>query len=196
MKLARSFRLPNLQNLQNIRLENPLPRLRWGAYRALDRMGQLGAIELALLVAIGGYYAAYQMPRGEALEQQKTELRAEMKRLKPHAHKVDNSPAAKLRSMLNADPAAQKLAVFEALKQYGMDAKESTYRKDDEVKGKLERWSMSIAMTGRYSDLERALHVFGEQPLLRIDALSMERPRIEDDTLNISLRISLLGADS
>jgi hypothetical protein len=193
MKLARSFRLPQVQNL---RLENPLPRLRWGAYRALDRMGQLGAIELALLLAIGGYYMAYQMPRAEALLQEKATLRAEIKSLKPRAHKVDHSPAAKLRSMLNADPAAQKLAVFEALKQYGLDAKESTYRKDDEVKGKLERWSMSIAMTGRYSDLDRALHVFAEQPLLRIDALSMERPRIEDDTLNISLRISLLGADS
>jgi Tfp pilus assembly protein PilO len=193
MKLARSFRLPQVQN---VRLENPLPRLRWGAYRALDRMGQLGAIELALLVAIGGYFVSYQMPRGDALAQEKTELRAELKKLKPQAHKVDNSPAAKLRGMLNSDPAAQKLAVFEALKQYGMDAKESTYRKDDEVKGKLERWSMSITMTGRYSDLDRALHVFAEQPLLRIDALSMERPKIEDDKLNINLRISLLGADA
>jgi Tfp pilus assembly protein PilO len=193
MKLARSFRLPQVQN---VRLENPLPRLRWGAYRALDRMGQLGAIELALLVAIGGYFVSYQMPRADALAQEKTELRAELTKLKPQAHKVDNSPAAKLRGMLNSDPAAQKLAVFEALKQYGMDAKESTYRKDDEVKGKLERWSMSITMTGRYSDLDRALHVFAEQPLLRIDALSMERSKIEDDKLNISLRISLLGTDA
>jgi hypothetical protein len=186
-------RVRQRRSLTSPAADNRLPRLRWAAHRTLERMGRLGVAALALLVAILAFDFAIQMPRAVALSQDKA---SQLAQLKPQPHAADRSPAARLRTMLDGDPSAQKLALFETLRQYGIEVRESTYRKDDEVKGKLERWSMDIAMKGRYADLAHALHVFADEPLLRVDALTMARSRIEDDKLDISLRISLLGGDS
>lgn len=186
-----------LNRLRAMPADTILQRARWSSRRLQERMGPLGLGAAALLIAGLAYCFAVQMPLTRALAEDKIRLTQDIAKLKSSSRgPVDTSPAARLRDRLNGDSSAQKLGIFETLKQYGLEARESTYRKDDEVKGKLERWSMNIAMTGRYADLIRALHVFAEQPLLRIDAVTLDRQRIEDDKLNIGLRISLLGAES
>jgi hypothetical protein len=191
MKLPRQLR-----SLTALSVDNPLPRLRWASHRMQDRLGGLGIAALAVLAVVCVYYFAIQMPRAASLVQDKADLTRQLAALGSQPARAGQSHADRLKAMLDGDTSTQKLAVFETLHEYGIDARESTYRKDDEVKGKLERWSMNIAMTGRYSDLIHALHAFADQPLLRIDALTLDRPRIDDDMLNITLRISLLGADS
>ena len=191
MKLPRPLR-----SLTAWSVDNPLARLRWASQRLQDRLGGLGLAAFAALALVCVYAFAIQMPRAKSFVQDRADLTRQLAALGSQPARAGQSPADRLKTMLNGDTSMQKLAVFETLHRYGMDARESTYRKDDEVKGKLERWSMNIAMTGRYSDLIHALHAFAAQPLLRIDALTLDRSRIEDNTLNITLRISLLGAES
>ncbi|WP_157378451.1 hypothetical protein [Burkholderia ubonensis] len=182
--------------LSAARIGNPIPRARWILQRTADRLQPPGMAALAVLIAAAVYQFAIQGPRAAELASDRAGLAQTLAKPATQANMRAQSPADRLKAMLHGDPAAQKLAVFDTLRQYGVDARESTYRKDDEVKGKLERWSMNIAMTGRYADLVQALKVFAAQPLLRIDVLTLERPRIEDDTLNVDLRVSLLGAES
>lgn len=177
-------------------VDNPVTRLRWTMQRMQDHLGVLGVAGIAVLAATLGYALMVQAPQLDSLRDERARLAAQLMRTRPLGRGGERTPAAHLTAMLSGDTSEQRLAVFETLHQSGMVVRKSVYRKDDEVKGKLDRWSMNITMQGRYSDFAQALHTFAEQPLLRIDALTMERAKIGNDTLDVDLRISLLGADS
>ncbi|WP_207001679.1 hypothetical protein [Trinickia mobilis] len=183
-----------LRSLASLRVGNPLPRLRWHLQHGADRLGRTGVVLAALAVGAAGWQLLVQEPHLRQLADERQALTADLARLAkvPRQEAPGDELGAELRKV-NAN--MQKLQVFETLKKYGIDASESTYRQDAEVKGKLARWTLGITATGRYADLSRALQALSQQRFLRVESVTLTRPRIEDVTLNIGLRVSLLGAE-
>ncbi|MFC5475721.1 hypothetical protein [Paraherbaspirillum soli] len=175
-----------------IKIGNPLPRLRWHAQGVLERIGRNGVLAAAAALGLVAYQGLALLPEGQALQQEQQTVTADLAKLSrapaPTAEATQTAAA-----LLGANISARKLIVFELLRQYGLDVSDSTYREDEEVKGRMARWTLNVVASGRYSDLSRALTALQAQPLLRLDAVSLERQKIEDTLLSMKLRLSLLG---
>ena len=90
----------------------------------------------------------------------------------------------------------QAYSIFQILSQRGMDRKHATYRREVEMKGKLRRLTISIALSGSYVGLREAMREIADQPMVRIEGVSIERDRIDSATVTADLRVSLLGPDT
>ncbi|MCA8165916.1 hypothetical protein LGM96_01165 [Burkholderia gladioli] len=171
----------------------PLARLRWRAYRLARQLGWIEALACLVVLALPVHHVALSVPERERLAQRGAELKQALAADAPAPRSVGRISLEDLRKT-NTDE--QAYFVFDTLARHGLHRKSATYRRDSEVKGALERLSIGIALTGSYEGLRGALRVIAEQPLLRIEQLTIERKDIDDTRLEIGLGVSLLGPDT
>ncbi|KAF1029352.1 MAG: hypothetical protein GAK40_00527 [Burkholderia plantarii] len=170
-----------------------LARVRWQLGRALPRVGLIEVLACVAVLAWPLYQWRVAGPERDRLELQRAGLSrtlAAMSRPQAVHERITLDDVQRMRT------AEQAYFVLDTLERNGLQRNAVTYRRDSEVKGRLQRLSIGIAMSGRYMDLRRALRTLADQPLLRVEALSIERKTLADTPLDIHLSVSLLGPDA
>ena len=67
------------------------------------------------------------------------------------------------------------------------------YQGEDTIQGRLRRTSVDITAVGSYQDLSAGLRKLTDEPLLRLESLSLDRQRPENMLVNVKMRLSMLG---
>lgn len=184
-----------MTNLKAIDLTTLAARLRWSAYAASRKLGVPGLVAGGVVVALLGAHALYLQPDGERLEAGRDALAAELARMPKPAGNAGNGGMT-LQQVQQLRISEQAYSIFQILAQHGLDRKHATYRREDEAKGKLRRLTISIALTGSYVGLREAMREIANQPMVRIEGVSIERDRIDNASVGADLRVSLLGPDT
>ncbi|MXN73478.1 hypothetical protein GR157_01850 [Burkholderia sp. 4701] len=184
-----------MTNLKAIDLTALAARLRWGAYAATRKLGVPGLLAGGLVVALIGVHALYLQPDGEHLEAERDARTQELAAL-PKPGKKAGVDGMTLQQVQQLRSSEQAYSIFQILSQRGMDRKHATYRREVELKGKLRRLTISIALSGSYVGLREAMREIADQPMVRIEGVSIERDRIDSANVNADLRVSLLGPDT
>ncbi|EMN1932186.1 hypothetical protein RVV18_006693 [Burkholderia ambifaria] len=184
-----------MTNLKAIDMTALAARLRWGAYAAARKLGAAGLLAAGLVVALVGAHALYLQPDSERLEAEHDARTKELAALPQVARKA-GADGLTLQQVQQLRSSEQAYSVFQILSQHGMDRKHATYRREVEVKGKLRRLTISIAMSGSYVGLREAMREIASQPMVRIEGVSIERDRIDSANVSADLRVSLLGPDT
>lgn len=184
-----------MTNLKAIDLTALAARLRWGAYAAARKLGVPGLVAGGLVVALVGVHALYLQPDSEHLEAERDARTAELAALPKPGGKAGDGGMT-LQQVQQLRRSEQAYSIFQILAQRGLDRKHATYRREAEVKGKLSRLTISIALTGSYVGLRDAMRQIANQPMVRIEGVSIERDRIDSASVSADLRVSLLGPDT
>ncbi|KVO04807.1 hypothetical protein WK05_03615 [Burkholderia ubonensis] len=184
-----------MTHLKAIDMASLAARLRWGAYAAARRLGVPGLLAGGLVCGLLGAHALHLQPEGERLDAERAARAQELAALpKPGAKTRDGGMT--LQEVQQLRSSEQAYSVFQILAQHGMERKHATYRREVEAKGKLRRLTIGIAMTGTYAGLREAMRAIANQPMARIESVSIERERIDSPNVNVELRVSLLGPDT
>lgn len=170
-------------------------RAGWCAYAVRRRLGVFGLCAAAVLAALPVVHALHLQPEAERLAGVRAESRKALAAL-PKPDDVKGAAGMTLHDVQKLQVSEQAYSLFEILKKNGVDRKNATYRRDVEAKGKLRRLTIGIVATGPYAGLREALRVIADQPMVRIESVSVERDRIDRPTVDVNLRISLLGPDT
>ncbi|MBN3004691.1 hypothetical protein JW897_13175 [Chromobacterium alkanivorans] len=165
-------------------------RLRWHRQALACRLGRCGRLSLAACGLLLAYGALVQEAQQADLQQRRQELSAPARAQPATAAGRERQWQAQLRLAL----APRKLALLEQLRQSGLSVSEASYREDAEAGGALRRVTVELSASGRYPELTAALGALTAQPLLRLEALTLERARTDTATLSMRMRFSLLGA--
>ncbi|AZQ51000.1 hypothetical protein [Burkholderia cenocepacia] len=184
-----------MTNLKAIDTTALAARLRWSAYAATARLGVPGLLAGGLVAALIGAHALHLQPDGERLEAERSARAAELAAL-PKPGKQAGAGGMTLQQVQQLRSSEQAYSIFQILSQRGMDRKHATYRREVEMKGKLRRLTISIALSGSYVGLREAMREIADQPMVRIEGVSIERDRIDSATVTADLRVSLLGPDT
>ncbi|WP_227107104.1 GspMb/PilO family protein [Chromobacterium rhizoryzae] len=164
-------------------------RLRWHRQTLACRLGRGGRLSLAACGLLLVFGALEQETRQADLQQRRQQLSAPTPALPATAGR-ERQWQAQLRLAL----APRKLALLEQLRQSGLSVHEASYREEAEAGGALRRVSVELSASGRYPELMAALGALTAQPLLRLEALTLDRARTDAATLSMRMRFSLLGA--
>lgn len=164
-------------------------RLRWHRQALACRLGRGGCLSLAVCGLLLAYGALVQEAQQADLQQRRQQLSAPLRAQPPATAGRERQWQAQLRLAL----APRKLALLEQLRQSGLSVLDATYREEAEAGGALRRVTVELSASGRYPDLMAALGALMSQPLLRLEALTLERARTDTATLSIRMRFSLLG---
>ncbi|WP_321790388.1 hypothetical protein [Burkholderia pyrrocinia] len=184
-----------MTNLKAIDTTALTARLRWSAYAATRKLRVPGLLAAGAVVGLLGLHAFYLQPDGARLDSTRDALAKELAALpKPGPKAGDGSMTLKDVQQLHSSEQAYSL--FEILTQNGLERKHATYRREVEVKGKLRRLTISMAMSGSYVGLRNALRTIADQPMVRIESVVIEREKIDSPVVNVDLRVSLLGPDT
>ncbi|TCW87224.1 hypothetical protein C5O80_04665 [Burkholderia sp. SRS-46] len=184
-----------MTNLKAIDLTALSARLRWGAHAAARRLGVPGLLAGGLVVALAGAHALHLQPEGERLETGHAARTKELAALPKPGPKASGDGMT-LQQVQQLRSSEQAYSIFQILTQRGMDRKHATYRREVEAKGKLRRLTISIALSGSYVGLREAMREIANQPMVRIEGVSIERDRIDSANVSADLRVSLLGPDT
>lgn len=176
-------------------MHSAVHRMRWHMHRLLGQAGWMGNAALALAVLLIAWQIGMQAPRRAALLQAQQSLHETLQRLQQAAANAAQ-PAQSGAGVLGSDIEGRKFVIFELLKKRGLQVDSATYRKDDEMNGKLHRWTLTISAHGRYLDLARSMAALREQAMVRVHDVSIERGKIETGQLKIHVRLSLLARPS
>ena len=184
-----------MTNLKAIDTAALAARLRWVAYAAARKLGVPGLLAGGLVVALVGAHAFYLQPDGEHLEVERDARTTALAALPKPGQKAGDGgmTLAQVKQLRSSE---QAYSIFQILSQRGMERKHATYRREVEVKGKLRRLTISIAMSGSYVGLREAMREIADQPMVRVEGVSIERDRIDSANVNADLRVSLLGPDT
>ncbi|MGU3781973.1 hypothetical protein [Burkholderia metallica] len=184
-----------MTNLKSIDLSALAARMRWSAYAASRKLGVPGLVAGGLVVALVGAHALHLQPDSERLETDHAELAAQLAALPKPAGKAGDGGMT-LAQVQQLRSSEQAYSIFEILSRHGLDRKHATYRREAEVKGKLRRLTIGIALSGSYVGLREAMREIVNQPMVRIESVSIERERIDSTVVTADLRVSLLGPDA
>ncbi|MGU7779878.1 hypothetical protein [Burkholderia sp. PU8-34] len=184
-----------MKNLKSIDMTALAERLRWGAYAAARKLGMPGLVAGGLVVALVGVHACYLQPGAEQLEAERDARTKELAALPKPGQKAGDGGMT-LQQVQQLRSTEQAYSIFQILTLHGMERKHATYRREIEVQGKLRRLTISVALTGSYVGLREALREIAEQPMVRIEGMSVERDRIDSTNVIADLRVSLLGPDA
>ncbi|MEN2469823.1 hypothetical protein [Burkholderia sp. GS2Y] len=184
-----------MTNLKAIDTAALAARLRWGAYAAARKLGVPGLLASGMVVALVGAHAFYLQPDGEHLEAERDARTTALAALPKPGQKAGDGGLT-LQQVQQLRSSEQAYSIFQILAQRGMDRKHATYRREVEVKGKLRRLTISIAMSGSYVGLREAMREIADQPMVRVEGVSIERDRIDSANVSADLRVSLLGPDT
>lgn len=165
-------------------------RLRWQRQTLACRLGRGGRLSLAASGLLLVYGALVQEAQDTDLQQRRQQLSAPLRAQQSTTAGRERQWQAQLRLAL----VPRKLALLEQLRQSGLSVSEASYREDVEAGGALRRVSVELSASGRYPDLMAALGELAAQPLLRLEALTLERPHTDTEALSMRMRFSLLGA--
>lgn len=184
-----------MTHLKAIDMASLAARLRWGAYAAARKLGVPGLLAGGLVCGLLGVHAFHLQPAGEHLEAERDARTKELAALpKPGQKARDGGMTLKeVQQLRNSE---QAYSLFQILSQHGMERKHATYRREVEAKGKLRRLTISMALSGSYVGLREAMREIANQPMARIDSVSIERERIDSPNVNADMRVSLLGPDT
>ncbi|VBB14474.1 hypothetical protein [Burkholderia stabilis] len=184
-----------MTNLKAIDTTTLAARLRWGAYAATRKLRAPGLLAAGAIAGLLGVHALYLQPDSARLDATRDALTKEFAALpKPGAKAGEGGMTLKDVQQLRSREQAYSL--FEILLQNGMERKHATYRREAEVKGKLRRLTINMAMSGSYAGLREAMRKIADQPMVRIESVSIERDKIDSPDVNVDLRVSLLGPDT
>ncbi|EDT38109.1 hypothetical protein [Burkholderia ambifaria] len=184
-----------MTNLEAIDMTALAARLRWGAYVAARKLGMPGLLAGGLVLALLGAQAFHLQPAGARLEAERDARTQELAAL-PKPGRKAGSGGMTLQQVQQLRSSEQAYSIFQILSQHGMDRRHATYRREVEVKGKLRRLTIGIAMSGSYVGLREAMREIADQPMVRIDGVSIERDRIDSANVTADLRVSLWGPDT
>jgi hypothetical protein len=184
-----------MTNLKAIDLTTLVARLRWGAYAATRKLGMPGLVAGGLAVALVGAHALYLQPDAARLEAERDARATELAAM-PKPDRKAGAGGMTLQQVQQLRSSEQAYSIFQILAQRGLERKQATYRREAEVKGKLRRLTISIALNGSYVGLRDAMREIANQPMVRIEGVSIERDRIDSATVTADLRVSLLGPDA
>ncbi|MBN3751100.1 hypothetical protein G3N96_37800 [Burkholderia sp. Se-20373] len=184
-----------MTNLKSIDMTALAERLRWGAYAASRKLGMPGLVAGGLVVALIGVHACYLQPGAEQLEADRDARTKALAALPKPGQKAGHGGMT-LQQVQQLRSTEQAYSIFQILSQHGMDRKQATYRREVEVQGKLRRLTINVALSGSYVGLREAIREITQQPMVRIEGLSVERERIDSPNVIADLRVSLLGPDA
>ncbi|AKM02847.1 MULTISPECIES: hypothetical protein [Burkholderia cepacia complex] len=170
-------------------------RLRWGRYVATRKLGVPGLLAAGAVVGLLGLHALYIQPGGTRLDATRGALAKDLAALPKPGPKAGDSGMT-LQDVQQLRSREQAYSLFEILSQNGLERKHATYRREAEVKGKLRRLTISIALSGSYAGLREAMRKIADQPMVRIESVTIEREKIDSPVVNVDLRVSLLGPDA
>ncbi|WP_414448999.1 hypothetical protein AB4851_06935 [Burkholderia sp. 22PA0099] len=170
-------------------------RLRWGAYVATRKLGVPGLLAAASAVALLGLHALYLQPEHVRLAAMRDGLAKQFAALPVPAAKAGTGGMT-LDQVQQLQSGTQAYALFEILAQNGLERKNATYRSAAEVKGKLRRLTIDIALHGSYLGLREAIRAIAGQPMVRIESVTIERDGIDSADINAALQVSMLGPDT
>ncbi|WP_159069035.1 hypothetical protein [Burkholderia metallica] len=170
-------------------------RVRWAAYRAYRQLGNVGVVAAVVAAAVPIVHLRYLHPEAARLAEARTGASRALSALSRQGAPRDRRGMT-LRDVQKLRVAEQAYAVFELLERNGVERKHATYRHDVEVKGQLRRMTIDIAASGTYSDLRAALRAISDQPMVRVESMTLARENIDDVQLEIDVRVSILGPDA
>ncbi|AIO28881.1 hypothetical protein [Burkholderia cepacia] len=170
-------------------------QLRWGRYVATRKLGVPGLLAAGAVVALLGLHALYIQPGGARLDATRGALAKDLAALPKPGPKAGDGGMT-LHDVQQLRSREQAYSLFEILSQNGLERKHATYRREAEVKGKLRRLTISIALSGSYAGLREAMRKIADQPMVRIESVTIEREKIDSPVVNVDLRVSLLGPDA
>lgn len=174
--------------------KSAMARLRWAAYEMRRTVGQSGLVAGAVLLAAMVADFGYMQPKVAALHEERdavTQALVDMPNLRLH----EGKPGVTLRDVQQLRSDDQAYSVLELLKHHHMQGLQASYSQKVEAKGKLRRVTIDISMTGDYVGLRQAMRDIGNQPMSRIESVSVDRDHIDRGQINARLRVSLLGPD-
>lgn len=177
----------------SLRQASVMPRLKWHLQRGKQALGRGGLLALGTAVALAAHGVLLQWPEQDELRRQRVTLMAELEA----CHMPAPMPLAamdQLRAQLRLALDQRKLAVMEQLGGAGLLLVDIRYRGEDEARGSLRRTSVDVSAVGSYRDLSAALELLAAQPLLRLETLALDRPRMENRLINVKMKLSMLGA--
>ena len=157
------------------------------------RLGVSGVIGLALLATAAIIQLGYVDRAQRNVVVQKQALAA-------LAQAAVDTPVAQpaqafnpLSSLPPTGTASQQIGALEKLAQsYGLDLPRGEYSVSPVAQTPLLRWQLVLPFTSTYPDLHAFLaSALEQQPNLTLDELNLKRERIESDTLQVELRMSL-----
>lgn len=186
---------PWMAALRRLRAEDQAPwraRLRWHVQHYVELLGRGGVLALAASLIVLAHCVLALWPEKDELLRRHVELIAELHACSPSL----GSPGADmdtLRAQMRLDPDQRKLAVMEQLQLSGLLLVDIQYLGEEAVQGRLRRTSVDISAVGSYQDLTAALRELTEEPLLRLEALALDRQQPENMLVNIKMRLSMLG---
>lgn len=184
-----------MKNLRTIEIRQLSAQMRWSAYAAMRRLGTLGM----LAGGIGGALLALEImvlkPQKAELAETRSAHVALLAKL-PKAGKNVRNHGMSLREVQKFELGERAYFVLDTLSQQGMERKSTTYRHESVAKGQLRRLHINVAMTGTYAQLRQALRIIANQPMARVESLTIDRKDIDRSEINVNLHVSLLGADT
>ncbi|WP_244130358.1 hypothetical protein [Burkholderia sp. BCC0044] len=170
-------------------------RLRWAAYVTRRRLGAVGFAAAIVAAAVPIAHVRYFQPEADRLVEARADASRALSALAKQGSPRDTRGMT-LRDVQKLRVAEQAYAVFELLERNGVERKHATYRHDVEVKGQLRRMTIDIAASGTYADLRAALRAISDQPMVRVESMTLARDNIDDVQLEIDVRVSILGPDA
>lgn len=180
------------RRLAALRQSNGGSPLRWHAQCWAERFGRGGLLALAALLVLIVHCVVVLWPEKGTLQMRALELNAELHACQPHVAPPGND-MDELRVQLRLDPDQRKLAVMEQLVRSGLLLVDIQYQGEDTIQGRLRRTSVDVTAVGSYQDLSAGLRKLTEEPLLRLESLSLDRQKPENMLVNVKMRLSMLG---
>ncbi|MCP3024481.1 hypothetical protein [Cupriavidus basilensis] len=184
-----------MKHLKAIDMAGLCARLRWGAGVAARRLGMPGMLAAALGVGMLGMHAGYLQPEKAHLEAERSARAKELAAL-PKRLSQARGTGLTLQAVQQLRNSEQAYSIFQILAQHGLEREQATYRREIEAKGKLRRLTIGITASGSYTGLREAMREIADQPMVRIESVSIERDKIENPIISIDMRVSLLGPDT
>lgn len=166
--------------------------LRWHWQCWAERLGRGGLLALVALWVLIVHFVVVLWPEKGELQLRALELHAEIHACTPHVAPSGND-MDELRVQLRLDPDERKLAVMEQLVRSGLLLVDIQYQGEETIQGRLRRTSVDITAVGSYQDLSAGLRKLTDEPLLRLESLSLDRQRPENMLVNVKMRLSMLG---
>lgn len=168
--------------------------LRWGAYIAGQRLGVLGVaagVLLAALLLTDSLVLAPGIEESASLRESRLLTLGRM----PEPRMLEGKPRMSLKEVQKLRGSEQAYETQLILHRHNINRRQTTYHYQTGVKGRLARLSIDIAATGAYGDLRGAMREIADQPMARIERVSIERTDIDSSTISATLRVSFLGPD-
>jgi hypothetical protein len=159
----------------------------------LGRLGKVGAVGAALIVASLAYDSGVVQPRkGELAEQLQRNEQAQRAAAEQRARAEQTNADASGQPALAPAVAAALSRLFDAADKAGLDLDQGEYRLTEVKEAHLRRYQLSLPVSGSYPEVRAFLtRALNADPALALNAIQMRRDRIESSDLETMLNFTL-----